>query len=70
MKKNMGSFDRIIRITLALLFAILYFTNIITGTAGVVLLVIAIVFALTSLVSVCPLYSLFGINTNKRKSGA
>jgi fatty acid desaturase len=69
MKKNMGSADRIIRFTIAAVIAILYFTNILTGTLGIVLLVIAGVFVLTSLVSFCPLYTLIGLNTcpvNKR----
>lgn len=63
MKKNMGNADRIIRILLAVVFAVLYFTNIITGTFGIVLLVLAGVFVLTSLVSFCPLYTLVGLNT-------
>jgi hypothetical protein len=65
MKKNMGNADRIIRLLLAVVVAILYFTNVITGTLGIVLLVIAGVFVLTSLVSFCPLYTLIGLNTCK-----
>lgn len=67
MKKNMGSADRMIRLLLAAIFAGLYFTNTVTGTFGIVLLVLAVVFVLTSLVSFCPLYSLFGINTCNAK---
>jgi len=63
MKKNMGSTDRIIRLVLAAVMAGLYFTDTVTGTFGIVLLVLAIVFVLTSLVSFCPLYTLFGMNT-------
>lgn len=63
MKKNMGNADRIIRILLAALFAILYFTNTVTGVLGLVLLVLGIVFALTSFVSFCPLYTIFGLST-------
>jgi fatty acid desaturase len=63
MKKNMGNADRIIRIILAAIVAVLYFTNIITGTLGIVLLVLAGVFVLTSLVSFCPLYAIVGLNT-------
>jgi hypothetical protein len=63
MKKNMGNTDRIIRLVLAAVMAILFFTNTITGTLGIVLLVVAIVFALTSLVSFCPLYTLLGLNS-------
>lgn len=69
MKKNMGSTDKIIRVLLAIVFAALYFTGTVTGTWGIVLLVLAAVFLLTSLVSFCPLYLPFKINTNKKKQG-
>jgi hypothetical protein len=68
MKKNMGSADRIFRLLLAAVVAVLYFTNVITGTLGIVLLIIAGVFVLTSLISFCPLYVPFGIKTCKAKS--
>jgi uncharacterized membrane protein len=63
MKKNMGNIDKIIRVLLAAVVAVLYFTGIVTGTLGIVLLVLAGVFVLTSLISFCPLYPIFGINT-------
>ncbi|MBL7776119.1 MAG: DUF2892 domain-containing protein [Saprospiraceae bacterium] len=63
MKKNMGSTDRIVRIILALVFAALYFSGTVTGTFGIVLLVLGAVFVLTSLVSFCPLYVLAGLST-------
>ena len=63
MKKNMGSADRVVRVLLAAVIAFLYFTNVVTGTLGLVLLVLAVVFALTSFVSFCPLYAPFGIST-------
>ena len=66
MKKNMGSTDRIVRVLIALLFIILYFTNIITGTMAFVLLALSGIFVLTSLVSFCPLYLPFGIRTCKK----
>ncbi len=59
----MGTFDRIIRLLLAAVFAYLYFAGIVTGTFGIILLVLGVVFVLTSLVSFCPLYSLIGLNT-------
>ena len=67
MKPNMGIIDRIIRIAVAVLIAVLYLTDVISGTTGIVLMVIAAVFALTSLVSFCPLYALLGLRTNKPK---
>lgn len=63
----MGTTDKIIRIAVAALIAILYFTNVISGTLGIVLLVAAAVFVLTSLISFCPLYPIIGMNTNKKK---
>lgn len=65
MKKNMGSADRIIRILVALVFVGLYFGGIVEGTLGIVLIVLAAVFVLTSFVSFCPLYAPFGISTCK-----
>ena len=63
MKKNMGKADRIIRLIIAAIIATLYFTNVITGTLGIVLLVLGGVFVLTSFVSFCPLYAPFGLST-------
>lgn len=63
MKKNMGSADRIIRIIIAAIVGVLYFTGTISGTLGIVLLVLAGIFVLTSLISFCPLYAPFGIST-------
>ncbi len=63
MKRNMGNADRIFRFLVAAVIAVLYFLNVISGTVAIVLLVVAGIFILTSLVSVCPLYSLFGIST-------
>ena len=68
MKKNMGNTDRIIRLIIAGVLALLWFQNIITGTLGIVALVVAAVFVLTRLVSFCPLYTLFGINSCATKA--
>ena len=67
MKKNMGNTDRIIRIIIAAVIAYLYFSGTVTGTLGIVLLVVGAVFLLTSLVGVCGLYSVIGVNTCKVK---
>jgi hypothetical protein len=67
MKKNMGNADRIIRVIIAVIIASLYFTNVISGTLGIVLLVLAGIFVLTSLMSFCPLYAPFGLSTCKVK---
>ncbi|MFZ2900166.1 MAG: DUF2892 domain-containing protein [Saprospiraceae bacterium] len=67
MKKNMGSVDRIVRVVVAAIIAVLFFTKVITGTLGIILLVLAAVFLLTSVVSFCPLYLPFGISTCETK---
>lgn len=63
MKKNMGNADRVIRLVLAGVLALLWFQQIVTGTLGIVALAVAVVFALTSFISFCPLYKLIGINS-------
>lgn len=67
MKKNMGAIDKTIRILVAVIIAILYFTNIISGVAAIILLIFAGIFILTSFISFCPLYLPFGISTTKKK---
>ncbi len=59
----MGSADRVIRLIIAAIVGVLYFKEIITGTLGVILLILAGIFVLTSLISFCPLYAPFGLKT-------
>ena len=66
MKKNMGNTDRLLRVLIALVIVVLYFTNTIGGTLAIVLLVLSVVFILTGMVSFCPLYLPFGISTKKK----
>jgi hypothetical protein len=63
MKKNMGTIDRIIRVIIAAIVGILYYTGILSGTLGIVMLVLAGVLVLTSLIRFCPIYAPFGIST-------
>lgn len=63
----MGIADRIIRVIIAAIVTVLYFTGVISGTFGIVLLILSGVFILTSLISFCPLYLPFGIKTCKLK---
>lgn len=67
MKKNMGTTDKAIRIIIAAIIAVLYFTNVISGILAIVLMIFAVIFILTSFISVCPLYPLLGINTRKKE---
>lgn len=67
----MGSLDRIIRVAVAVVVGILYFTGQISGLAAIILGVLAVIFILTSMVSTCPLYLPFGLSTiGKRKEPA
>jgi hypothetical protein len=66
MKKNMGTADRVIRILVAIIIVGLYFTNLISGTIAIILLILAGVFILTSFISFCPLYLPFGLSTRKK----
>jgi K+-transporting ATPase A subunit len=69
MKKNMGSADQGIRLLLAATLVVLYFSGVISGTFGMITLVIAAVFMVTTLVGYCPMYSLIGVKTCKVKEG-
>lgn len=64
---NMGGIDRVIRILLAIVIALLVYFEVLQGILAYVLLAIAALFVLTSLVGFCPVYGLFGINSNKVK---
>lgn len=66
MKANLGSADRIIRLLVAAAIVLLYFLDLINGTIATVLLIIAVVFAFTAIINFCPLYSIFGLRTNKK----
>jgi hypothetical protein len=63
----MGSIDRIIRILVAVVIVILYFTNVISGTLAVILLILAGVFIVTSFIGFCPLYLPFGLSSKKKE---
>lgn len=67
MKQNMGSIDRIIRLILVVLVAILYFTGQLTGTAALILGIVAVIFLLTSIFGLCPAYLVFGLSTRKNE---
>lgn len=68
MKTNMGNLDRSLRILVAVVIAVLYAANIITGALAVVLVVVAVAFVITSLVGFCPLYLPFGLSTRRKSA--
>ncbi len=66
----MGLLDRTIRVILAAVISYLYFAGAVSGTIGIVLMVLSIVFLATSFLSFCPLYLPFGLSTlRKREHG-
>jgi hypothetical protein len=67
MKRNMGTIDKVIRILVAVVVVVLYFTHVISGTLAIILLALSAIFVVTSLLSFCPLYLPFGLSTMKKK---
>jgi Inner membrane protein YgaP-like, transmembrane domain len=63
MKKNMGTADKVIRVIIAIIIALLFYFKVVTGTLGIVLIIVSGIFVLTSFISFCPLYTIFGFNT-------
>ncbi|MBD0725317.1 hypothetical protein B6A10_09015 [Flavobacterium sp. L1I52] len=67
MKHNMGKTDKTIRVIIAITFATLYFTNVVTGNLGIFFLAMAAILLITVSINFCPMYTPWGINTNKKK---
>jgi hypothetical protein len=65
MKKNVGSVDKIIRYTLAIVLLALYYFGTLTGVWGTATLIAAAILVITSMFSFCGLYTIFGMNTCK-----
>lgn len=66
MVKNMGKIDRVVRILLAVVVAVLFFTKQLSGTAAIVLGILAVIFIATAAIGTCPLYMPFKISTKKK----
>lgn len=67
MNLNLGNIDRIIRLIISAVIVVLYFTHVVTGTLGVILLVVAGVLTITGLISFCPLYKILGISSRPKR---
>ncbi len=67
MKKNMGTIDKVIRILIAVVVVVLYFSHVVSGTLAIILLIISGIFIVTSFLSFCPLYFPFGLSTRKKE---
>lgn len=63
MKKNVGTTDKVIRISIAIVLLILFFTDVLTGTVGIIAIIASVALIGTSMISFCGLYTLFGANT-------
>jgi hypothetical protein len=66
MKKNVGTIDKVIRILIAVVVLVLYFTHVISGVLAIVLLALSAVFVVTSLLSFCPIWMALGLSTRKK----
>jgi len=63
MKKNVGSTDKIIRIVLAIVLGVLFFTKTVTGGLGIALLIAAVVLLATAFMNFCPVFAMFGTSS-------
>lgn len=67
MKKNMGTIDKVIRILVAVVVVVLYFTHVISGVLAIILLALSAIFVVTSLLGFCPIYLPLGLSTRKKE---
>lgn len=67
MKANIGPVDKYVRILLAAVVVVLYFTHVISGTLAIILFVIAGILLITAFINFCPIWHFLGIST-KHKS--
>jgi hypothetical protein len=67
MKKNVGTIDKVIRILIAVVVVVLYFTHVISGVLAIVLLALSAIFVVTSLLSFCPIWMALGLSTRKKE---
>jgi len=63
----MGTTDKVIRVLVAVIILVLYFTHVVSGTLAVILLIVAGIFVVTSILGLCPLYLPFGFSTSKKE---
>jgi zinc transporter ZupT len=66
MKANIGSIDKTVRILIAALVLVLYFTNIISGILAIVLFIVAGILLVTAFINFCPIWHFLGISTRKK----
>ncbi|MEP7165708.1 MAG: DUF2892 domain-containing protein [Ferruginibacter sp.] len=67
MKRNVSIMDRALRLLAALVLVSLNISGIVSYPESILLWIVAAIFTLTALTGNCPVYTLFGINTNTGK---
>jgi len=67
MNRNLSFTDQVIRVSIGLVIAALYFMNMISGIVAIVLGVVAVIFIATSFINFCPLYYMLGISSFSKK---
>jgi hypothetical protein len=66
MKKNVGTIDKVIRILIAVVMVVLYFTHMISGVLAIILLAVSVIFIATAFLSFCPIWFALGLSTRKK----
>ncbi len=65
MSVNEAGWDRVVRVILGVVLLSLYFMGSVSGTAGIIALIVGLVMLVTGLVGFCPLYKVVGFSTKK-----
>lgn len=66
--ENMGKLDRVLRLLVAaVIFFWIYFTDSPEGMTRNILLLLAVIFAVTAAIKTCPLYIPFGMDTRNKQ---
>jgi hypothetical protein len=66
MVKNIGQFDRLIRVLIAVTILILIITGQLTGILAIFFGILAVVFAGTAFIGTCPIYLMFKISSRRK----
>ena len=66
MKKNIGTFDKIIRIIAAVIISMIYITGTVAGPLGFILLTVGGILLITAVIDFCPLYKLLKFKGTKK----
>ena len=64
MDKNMGTGDRVVRIVVAIVLAVLVYAGTLEGTAAIIAGAAAAYLAITAIIRSCLAYKLAGVDTN------